>query len=333
MDYLPLGASSLRVSKIGLGCMGMSPVYGRTNDAESQRVLHRFLELGGNLLDTAERYGPFDNEILVGRFLREVPRQHVVIATKFGFRIDPETRQASGIDGSPANVMRACEASLRRLGVETIDLFYQHRIDPTYAIEETVGAMAKLVDQGKVRALGLSEVSDVTLRRAMKVHPIAALQSEYSLWTRDPETHGQLAACHELGVTFVAYSPLGRGFLTGAITKQSDLEENDWRRSTPRFQSEALARNRALVAAMKELADRKQCTTAQVALAWVLSRQQNVVAIPGTKQMRYLEENMAASQLTLTDRELVRLDALFTPGAVWGERYSPAGMASLDRAR
>jgi aryl-alcohol dehydrogenase-like predicted oxidoreductase len=230
-----LGKSKLNVSEIGLGCMGMSYAYGSTDDAESMRVLHRYVEMGGDFLDTAEIYGPYLNEELLGRFLKETKRENLIIATKFGFKIDPETKAIVGADSSPENIRRACEGSLKRLGIETIDLYYQHRVDPARPIEETVGVMSELVKAGKIRELGLSEAGPQTLRRAAKVHAIAALQSEYSLWTREPETNGVLSTCRELGIGFVAYSPLGRGFLTGKIQRPDDLEEKDWRRMNPRF--------------------------------------------------------------------------------------------------
>lgn len=308
-------------------------MYGPVDDQTSIRVLHRYVDLGGNFLDTAERYGPFDNEALVGRFLREAPRSRIIVATKFGFRIDPVTRAADGFDSSPDNVARVCEASLRRLGVEVIDLFYQHRVDPKYPIEETVGAMAELVRAGKVRAIGLSEASVSTLRRAARIHAIAALQSEYSLWTRDPELNGTLEACRELGIAFVPYSPLGRGFLSGTIAETDSLPMKDWRRTTPRFQETAIQANRHLIERLALLARAKGSTAAQLALAWVLHRGDHIVPIPGTKRIAYLEDNMAAAALSLTKLEIDELDRLFPPGAATGARYSPSGMASLDGSR
>src|SRR5467141_1570517 len=299
MPQRQLGKNGPLVSALGLGCMGMSFAYGPADEAESLRVLRRYLELGGTFLDTAEIYGPYTNEELLGRFLRGVARNSVIIATKFGFRFGPDG--VRGLDSSPENVRRACDASLKRLGVETIDLFYQHRVDPKVPIEDTVGAMAGLVSAGKVRALGLSEAGPETLRRAAKVHPIAALQTEYSLWSRDVETNGVLAACRELGITFVPYSPLGRGFLTGTIQKLEDLDASDWRRTNyPRFQEQALQANLKLAAAVKELASEKGITPAQLALAWVLAQGQDVVPIPGTKRVRYLEDNMGAINAHLT---------------------------------
>src|SRR2546430_1112655 len=330
MEKRRLGKNGPLVSALGLGCMGMSFAYGPADEGESLRVLHRYLQLGGNFLDTAEIYGPYTNEELLGRFLREVPRDSVVIATKFGFRFNPSG--VRGVDSSPANVRRACDGCLKRLGIDTIDLFYQHRVDPNVPIEETVGAMAGLVSSGKVRTLGLSEAGPETLRRAAKVHPIAALQSEYSLWTRDVETNGVLDTCRELGITFVPYSPLGRGFLTGTIQKLEDLDSNDWRRTEqPRFQKEALQANLKLAAAVKELAGGKDVTPAQLALAWVLAQGNDIVPIPGTKRVRYLEENMGAAKVKLSAAELAKIDAAFPKGATAGERYAAGGVAAVNR--
>ena len=325
-----LGKSGLEVSAIGLGCMGMSYAYGPADDAESLRVLHRYVELGGSFLDTAEIYGPFDNERLLGRFLREARRDELVIATKFGFRVDPATRTTTGADSSPATVRRVCDESRQRLGIETIDLFYQHRVDPKVPIEEVAGTLADLVREGKVRAFGLSEAGAETIRRAHAVHPVAALQSEYSLWTRDPETNGVLETCRLLGIGFVPYSPLGRGFLTGAIEKPSDLPADDWRHTNPRFQGAAFAKNQELATHVKRLASRKGCTPAQLALAWVLAQGEDVVPIPGTKRVKYLEDNMGALRVTLTKDELAEIDRLFPPGAAVGERYPEGSMKMLD---
>jgi aryl-alcohol dehydrogenase-like predicted oxidoreductase len=332
MQSRKLGKNGPAVSALGLGCMGMSFAYGPADESESLRVLHRYLELGGNFLDTAEIYGPFKNEELVGKFLREVPRDRVVVATKFGFRIDPDgTRR--GVDSSPANIRRAVQGSLKRLGVDVIDLYYQHRVDPNVPIEDTVGAMAELVKAGKVRTLGLSEAGPETLRRAVKVHPIAALQSEYSMWTRDVESNGVLATCRELGITFVPYSPLGRGFLTGAIQKLDDLDASDWRRTNyPRFQEEALQTNLKLAAAVKELAAEKGITPAQLALTWVLAQGEDLVPIPGTKRVRYLEDNMGASNVTLTAADLNKISAKLAEFQIVGERYTPEMMALVQRA-
>ena len=330
MEYRKLGKNGPRVSALGLGCMGMSTAYGPADEQESLQVLHRYLELGGNFLDTAEVYGPYKNEELLGRFLREVARDSVVVATKFGFRFGSDGIRS--VDSSPGNVRRACDASLHRLGIETIDLYYQHRVDPSVPIEETVGAMAELVSAGKVRTIGLSEAGPRTLRRAAKVHPIAALQSEYSLWSRDIATNGVLAACRELDITFVPYSPLGRGFLTGAIQKLEDLDPSDWRRTNPRFGEQALQGNLKLAATVKELANEKCVTPAQLALAWVLSEGQDIVPIPGTKRVRYLEENMSALWVTLTESDRKNIAQRLAQIPVVGERYAPDLMALSEQA-
>jgi len=309
--------------------MGMTYAYGPADETEALRVLRRYVELGGNFLDTAEVYGPYKNEELVGRFLREVPRAQIVVATKFGFRIGPEG--ITGVDGSPENARRVCDASLKRLGTDYIDLYYQHRVDPAVAIEETVGAMAELVRAGKVRRIGLSEVAPETLRRATKVHPIAALQSEYSLWSRDVETNGVLSACRELRIGFVPYSPLGRGFLTGAIRKPDDLDPSDWRHTNPRFQGEALEKNLALADEVKAMATRKRSSAAQLALAWVLAQGDDIVPIPGTKRVKYLEDNLGALDATLSPGDLAALDKLFFQGAATGERYAPDMMQLVNR--
>ena len=307
----------------------MTWAYGPTDEAESLRVLRRYVELGGNFFDTAEVYGPYTNEQLLGRFLREISRDSVVVATKFGFKID-QANQTRTPDSTPVNVKRACDASLDRLGIEAIDLFYQHRVDPKVPIEETVGAMAELVSAGKVRALGLSEAGPETLRRAAKVHPIAALQSEYSLWTRDVETNGVVATCRELGIAFVPYSPLGRGFLTGAIQKVSDLDPTDWRRTNPRFAEEALQANLGLAEIVKDLAAKKDCTPAQFALGWILAQGNDMIPIPGTKRLRYLEDNMGALSVQMTKQDLKETEDRFQQVAVAGDRYSPDMMALLQ---
>ena len=330
MEHRKLGKNGPQVSALGLGCMGMSFAYGPADEKESLQVLRRYLELGGNFLDTAEVYGPYKNEELLGRFLREVPRDSVVVATKFGFRISPGGIR--GVDSSPENVRRACDASLRRLGIETIDLYYQHRVDPKVPIEETVGAVAELVSAGKVRAIGLSEAGPETLRRAAKVHPIAALQSEYSLWSREVEANGVLSTCRELGIAFVPYSPLGRGFLTGAIQKLDDLDPSDWRRTNPRFGEKALQENLKLAATVKELASAKGVTPAQLALAWVLSQGKDVVPIPGTKRVRYLEDNMGALRVNLTESDRKNIAERLAQIQVVGERYTPEMMALVQRA-
>jgi aryl-alcohol dehydrogenase-like predicted oxidoreductase len=330
MERRKLGKNGPPVSALGLGCMGMSYAYGPADEQESLQVLRRYLELGGNFLDTAEVYGPYENEELLGRFLREVPRDRVIVATKFGFRIGSDGIQ--GVDSSPENVRRACDASLRRLGIETIDLYYQHRVDPKVPIEETVGAMAKLVSAGKVRTIGLSEAGPETLRRATKIHSIAALQSEYSLWSREVEHNGVLATCRELGITFVPYSPLGRGFLTGAIQKLEDLDPGDWRRTNPRFGEKALQENLKLAATVKELALEKGATPAQLALAWVLSQGKDVVPIPGTKRVRYLQENMDALRVKLTESDRKNIAERLAQIQVVGERYAPEMMSLVQRA-
>ncbi|HZT53936.1 MAG TPA: aldo/keto reductase [Gaiellaceae bacterium] len=325
METRALGTQGLEVSALGLGCMGMSEFYGPADEAEAMATIHRALELGVTFLDTADMYGLGANEELVGRAIRG-RRDEVVLATKFG-----NVRHADGsreVRGDPAYVRQACDASLRRLGVEHVDLYYQHRVDRRVPIEETVGAMAELVAAGKVRYLGLSEASPETIRRAHAVHPISALQSEYSLWTRDPEL-GPLPVCRELGIGFVAYSPLGRGFLTGRIRSPEDLLEDDFRRHNPRFQGANLRRNLDLLRAVEEIAGARGCTPAQVALAWVLGRGPDVVPIPGTKRRRYLEENVRALELRLGDDELARLEEAFPPGAAAGERYPD--MSTIDR--
>ena len=330
MEHRKLGKNGTQVSALGLGCMGMSFAYGPADDAESLRVLRRYLALGGNFLDTAEIYGPYKNEELLGRLLGEVSRASVVVATKFGFRIDGSGTRT--LDSSPENVRRACDGSLKRLGIETIDLYYQHRVDPKVPIEETVGAMAGLVSTGKVRMIGLSEAGPDTLRRAAKVHPIAALQSEYSLWSREVEGNGVLTTCRELGITFVPYSPLGRGFLTGAIQKLEDLDPTDWRRTNPRFGEKALQENLKLAAAVKELAKEKGVTPAQLALAWVLAQAEEIVPIPGTKRLHYLEENMGALRVTLTESDRKKIAERLAQIPVVGERYTPDMMALVQRA-
>jgi aryl-alcohol dehydrogenase-like predicted oxidoreductase len=327
MKTRKLGKHGPTVGAIGLGCMGMSEFYGAGDEAESLATIDRAIELGVTLLDTADMYGPHTNEVLVGKALRG-KRDRVVLATKFG--IDRTGGQRS-INGRPEYVKRACDASLQRLRVDHIDLYYQHRVDPATPIEDTVGAMADLVRAGKVRYLGLSEAAPDTLRRACKVHPITALQTEYSLWTRDPDDDGVLATCRELGVGFVAYSPLGRGFLTGQIKKFEDLAADDFRRHSPRFQGENFARNLALVEHLSQIAKQKGVTAGQLALAWVLSRGDDVIPIPGTKRRTYLEENVAAGDVAFTADELAKIDAIAPRGAAAGERYAAAAMASVHR--
>ena len=322
-----LGAAGPEVSEIGLGCMGMSEFYGDRNDEESLATLERALELGVDFLDTADMYGHGDNERLLGRFL-ESRRNQVVLATKFGI-VRSDDGPSRSINNTPDYIRSACDASLRRLGVDTIDLYYVHRIDPQVPIEETVGAMADLVSAGKVRALGLSEASATTLRRAHAVHPIAALQSEYSLWSRDPEG-AILDTCRELGVAFVAYSPLGRGFLTGAITSTGQLAADDFRRISPRFQDDNLKANLSLLEAVRTMAAEKGCTPGQLALAWVLAQGDTVIPIPGTKRQRYLEENAAAADVALTAEDLAALDRAMPRGAASGERYHAAAMQTVN---
>jgi aryl-alcohol dehydrogenase-like predicted oxidoreductase len=329
MQKRRLGRKGPEVSAIGLGCMGMSEFYGPGDDAESIATIHRALDSGINLLDTADMYGPYTNEELVGRAIRD-RRDEVVLATKFGFVRDPADPAKREIDARPERVREACEASLRRLGVETIDLYYLHRVDSRVPIEDTVGAMADLVRAGKVRWLGLSEVGPQTLERASAVHPIAALQSEYSLWTRDPED-GVLDACRRLGIGFVAYSPLGRGFLTGAIRSPDDFAEDDYRRNNPRFQGENFARNLQLVDTVTAIAAEKGSTPAQLALAWVLAQGSDIVPIPGTKRRKYLNENIAALDIELTAGDLAAIEAAFPRSGVQGTRYPAAMMALTGR--
>jgi aryl-alcohol dehydrogenase-like predicted oxidoreductase len=322
-----LGSSGPEVSAIGLGCMGMSEFYGSGNDQESIATLHHALDRGVGFLDTADMYGPFTNEELVGRAIKG-RRDEVFLATKFGIVRGPGGQRA--IRGDPDYVRFACEASLKRLRVETIDLYYQHRVDPGVPIEETVGEMARLKAEGKIRYLGLSEAGSTTIRSAHAVHPITAIQTELSLWSRDAETD-ILPTVRELGIGFVAYSPLGRGFLTGQIKSPADLAEDDWRRTVPRFQGENFGKNLELVGEVERLAREKGCTAAQLALAWVLAVGDDVVPIPGTKRVRYLDDNIGALDVRLSEEDLARLDAILPPGAAAGERNTEAAMATVNR--
>ncbi len=330
MQERTLGQSGLRVSAIGLGCMGMSEFYDPKgmSDEESIRVIHRYLDEGGNFLDTADMYGTGRNEVLVGKAIAD-RRDKVILATKFGNVRGPKG-EFVGVRGDAQYVRDCCDASLKRLGIEYIDLYYQHRVDTNTPIEETVGAMAELVKAGKVRHLGLSEAAPATIRRAVKVHPIAALQNEYSLWSRDVETE-ILATIRDLGIGFVAYSPLGRGFLTGQFRTFEDLEPDDYRRNAPRFQGENFQKNLELVKKIEEMAQTKGCTPGQLALAWVLAQGQDIVPIPGTKRIKYLEENLGGAAISLTPEELKQIDAVFPLGATAGDRYHAQAMLAVNR--
>ena len=329
MKTKPLGTDGMKASELGLGCMGMSEFYGQRNDDESIRVIQRAFELGINFFDTADMYGPFTNELLVGKAIKPF-RNKIHLATKFGIVRDPNDPSRRGISGKPEYVRSSCEASLKRLGVDVIDLYYLHRKDPDTPIEETVEAMAQLKKEGKIKGIGLSEVSVDTLRRAHAVHPITALQSEYSLWTRDPE-EGILQTCRELGIAFVAYSPLGRGFLTGQIKKIEDFEEGDYRRFSPRFQGENFTKNLELVKKIGELAKEKGCTPAQLALAWVLAQGEFIFPIPGTKHIRYLDENLGAINVQLSQNELEEIERIAPKDVASGSRYPEQAMVSVGK--
>ena len=328
MKQRRLGSQKLLTSAIGLGCMGMSDFYGPSNEKQSIATIHRAVELGVTLLDTADIYGPFTNEELVGRAIKG-KREQVLIATKFGNVRDPKTRAFLGVNGKPEYVRQACDASLKRLGIETIDLYYQHRVDRDTPIEDTVGAMADLVRQGKVRYIGLSEASASTIRRAHKVHPITAVQTEYSLWTRDLED-GLLQALRTLDIGFVAYSPLGRGFLTGQIKNVDDLADDDFRKHHPRFQGENFQKNLDLVKRVEDIASEHKCTAAQLALAWVLAQGDDIVPIPGTRHPERVDENVAALSVVLSENDLRRIDSAAPKGATAGDRYPEGGMCTIN---
>jgi len=329
MKKRALGSQGLIASQLGLGCMGMSEFYGPTDDTENLKTLERALELGINFLDTSDAYGPHKNEILVGKFMKD-KREKILLATKFGIVRDPNNPAVRGLNGKPAYVESACDASLKRLNTDYIDLYYLHRVDPSTAIEVTVEAMSKLVQSGKVKALGLSEVTPATLRKAHAIHPITAVQSEYSLWSREPEDE-MLETCKELGVAFVAYSPLGRGFLTGQIKKFEDLAEDDWRRHAPRFQGENFQKNLDIVAQLTEIARKKGCAPSQLALAWVLAQDENIFPIPGTKRVKYLEENVAALDISFSPEELAEIDRIAPHGIAIGNRYPDVMMKTINQ--
>jgi aryl-alcohol dehydrogenase-like predicted oxidoreductase len=328
MEKRRLGKNGPLVSALGLGCMGMSEFYGARDDAESIETIHRSIELGMTFLDTADVYGYGDNEVLVGNAIRGI-RNKIFVATKFGIVRDKANPQVRSVSGKPEYVRQSCDASLKRLGVDTIDLYYQHRVDPNTPIEETVGAMAGLVRAGKVRHIGLSEAGPATIRRAAAVHPIAALQTEYSLWTRDPEDE-VLPTTRELGIAFVAYSPLGRGFLTGQYKRFEDLAADDYRRFSPRFQGENFQKNLDLVARVEDIAKEKECTPSQLALAWLLAQGEDIIPIPGTKRRKYLEENVGGMSVTLTADDLRRIDEVAPHGAASGARYPEHMMALIN---
>jgi aryl-alcohol dehydrogenase-like predicted oxidoreductase len=329
MQTKPLGSQGINASALGLGCMGMSDFYGSRNDEESTKVIQHAYELGINFFDTADMYGPYTNEVLVGKAIRPF-RKECILATKFGIVRDPNDSSRRGVNGKPEYVRSSCENSLKRLDVEVIDLYYLHRKDPDTPIEDTVGAMSQLVKEGKVRGIGLSEVNADTLRRAHSVHPITALQSEYSLWTREPEDD-ILNTCRELGIAFVAYSPLGRGFLTGQIKRFEDFEPGDYRRFSPRFQGENFDKNLQLVRKIETMATNKGCTSSQLALAWVMAQGDYIFPIPGTKHIKYLEENVGALDISLSEEELKEIDSIAPKGVAAGSRYPESAMGSVGR--
>ena len=329
MKIKPLGSQGLTASELGLGCMGMSEFYGERNEEESIKTIQRAYELGITFFDTADVYGPYTNEELVGKAIKDF-RKNITLATKFGIVRDVTNPSVRGLNGKPEYVKSSCERSLKRLGTDVIDLYYLHRKDPATEIEETVGAMAELVKEGKIKGIGLSEVNAETLRRAHAVHPVTALQSEYSLWTRDPED-GILQTCKELGIAFVAYSPLGRGFLTGQFKKFEDLSPDDYRRHSPRFQGENFDKNLELVKKIEALAQEKSCTPSQLALAWVMAQEDFIFPIPGTKRIKYLEENTGATKITLSEKDLQEIDAIAPKNVAAGLRYPEAMMKSVDK--
>jgi aryl-alcohol dehydrogenase-like predicted oxidoreductase len=329
MQIKKLGSQGLTASALGFGCMGMSEFYGARNDEESIDTLHHAIDIGVGFWDTADMYGPYTNEILVGKALKG-NRQKITLATKFGILRDPANPQVRGLNGKPDYVKKSCEGSLKRLNVDTIDLYYLHRVDTATAIEETVGAMAALVKEGKIKGIGLSEVSADTLRKAHAVHPVTAVQSEYSLWTRDPE-EGILQACADLGVAFVAYSPLGRGFLTGQIKNETDFAADDYRRHSPRFQGTNFQKNLDLVRTIETLANKKGCTASQLALAWVMAQGDHIFPIPGTKRIKYLDENVGAINVSFTKQELEEINTVFPKNIAAGLRYPEQMMASVNR--